>query len=296
MQIIANAISIEVEDYGNKADPAILLIMGYTAQLIYWPMAMVDGVVAAGFRVIRFDNRDVGLSHKCEGAGAPNPIRQMMSKRFFPKRKLASYNLTDMAADAVGVLDALDIEKAHIVGASMGGMIGQLVAGTYPERVLSFTPIMSSTNGPGLPGAEAAVRKVLIKTARTKVRSQEEALELGLAFSNLIASEEGRQRVAERKELMQEAQSRGYYPAGPKRQMAAIIETGNLRPIAQAIVAPTLVIHGLQDPLILHPCGEDIAANVNAARLELIDGMGHDLPPSKLPQIVKLIAQHCAAA
>lgn len=296
MQIEANDISIEVEDYGNKADPAILLIMGYTAQLIYWPMAMVDGLVAAGFRVIRFDNRDVGLSHKCEGEGAPNPIRQMISKRFFPKSKLASYNLTDMAADAVGVLDALDIEKAHIVGASMGGMIGQLVAGTYPERVLSFTPIMSSTNGPGLPGAEAAVRKVLIKTARTKVRSQEEALELGLAFSNLIASEEGRQRVAERKELMQEAQSRGYYPAGPKRQMAAIIETGNLRPIAQAIVAPTLVIHGLQDPLIPHPCGEDIAANVNAARLELIDGMGHDLPPSKLPQIVKLIAQHCAAA
>lgn len=296
MQIEANAISIEVEDYGSKTDPAILLIMGYTAQLIYWPMAMVDGLVAAGFRVIRFDNRDVGLSHKYDGENVPNPIRQMISKRFFPKRKMAPYNLTDMAADAVGVLDALDIEKAHIVGASMGGMIGQLVAGTYPERVLSFTPIMSSTNGPGLPGADAAVRKVLYKTARTKVRSQEQALELGLAFSNRIASEEGRKRVAERKELMQEAQNRGYYPAGPKRQMAAIIETGNLRPIAQSITAPTLVIHGLQDPLIPHPCGADIAANVNAARLELIDGMGHDLPPSKLPKIVELIAQHCAAA
>ena len=295
MQVKANDILIEVEDFGRETDPAILLIMGYTAQLIYWPMALVDGLVAAGFRVIRYDNRDVGMSHKCDGEKAPHPIRQLISKRFFPKRKIAPYSLADMAADAVGVLDALNIRKAHIVGASMGGMIGQLVAGHHPDRTLSFTPIMSSTNGPGLPGADAAVRKILLKSARTKLANPAEALALGLAFSALIASEEGRARVAERKLLMEEAQQRGYYPAGPKRQMAAIIETGNLRPIAQTIAAPTLVIHGLQDPLIPHACGADIAAHITDSRLQLIDGMGHDLPPSKLPQIVDLIARHCAA-
>jgi len=293
MQVQANGISIEVEDFGNKTDPAILLIMGYTAQLIYWPIEMVEGLVAKGFRVIRFDNRDVGMSHKFDGMKAPHPIRQMVGKRFFPSWELAPYSLSDMAADAVGVLDALDIEKAHIVGASMGGMIGQLVAANYPDRVLTFTPIMSSTNGPNLPGASSEVRKTLLKTARAKAKTPEEALELGLAFSALIASEEGRSRIEERREMMKLAQERGFYPAGPKRQMAAIIASGNLQPTAEKISAPTLVIHGADDPLIPQACGADIAAHVNGARFELIKGMGHDLPPSVLPKIVDLIAEHC---
>ena len=296
MLVQANGLNIEVEDYGDKSDPAILLIMGYTAQLIYWPMDLVNGLVESGFRVIRFDNRDVGLSEKIDGSKAPHPIRQMLGKRFFPKRKLAPYNLSDMASDAIGVLDALNVEKAHIVGASMGGMIGQLVAANHPDRTISFTPIMSSTNGPDLPGANPEVRKVLMQTARTKVKTQEEALELGLAFSSLIASDEGRSRIEERKEMMKLAQERSFYPPGPKRQMAAIIDTGNLRPVARRISAPTMVIHGAQDPLIPAECGKDIAANINDARFELIDGMGHDLPVSKLPMIVDLIADHCRAA
>ena len=296
MQIVANGINIEVEDHGNPSDPAILLVMGYTAQLVYWPLDLVNGLVDHGFRVIRFDNRDVGLSYKFDGVRAPNPIRQMIAKRFMPSRNLAPYNLEDMARDAVGVLDALEIEKAHIVGASMGGMIGQLIAADHSDRVLSFTPIMSSTNAPGLPGADAEVRKVLFRTARAKTKTREEALELGLAFSTLIASEEGRSRKEERKELMQLAQERGFYPPGPKRQMAAIIETGNLRPVAKRIAAPTMVIHGAEDPLIPSACGRDIAANVNNARFELVEGMGHDLPPSKLPAMVALIAGHCKAA
>ncbi|NCN84272.1 MAG: alpha/beta hydrolase, partial [Sphingomonadales bacterium] len=150
MQVIANGINIEVEDHGNPQDPAILLVMGYTAQLIYWPMDFVNGLVDKGFRVVTFDNRDVGLSYKFDGVRGPNPIRQLIAKRFFPKRQMAPYNLSDMARDAVGVLDALEIDQAHIVGASMGGMIGQLIAADHADRVLSFTPIMSSTNGPGL--------------------------------------------------------------------------------------------------------------------------------------------------
>ncbi|GAA0476472.1 alpha/beta hydrolase [Parasphingorhabdus litoris] len=296
MQITANGINIEVEDHGKASDPAILLIMGYGTQLIAWPMDFVNGLVDAGFRVVAFDNRDVGLSYKCDGVRAPGPIRQIFTKRFFPSQNLAPYNLSDMARDAVGVLDALDIEKAHIVGASMGGMIGQLVAADHEERVLSLTPIMSSTNAPGLPGAEPMVRKGLIQSARAKATTIEEALAVGMAFSSIIASEEGRAREDERRALMKIALERSFYPAGRSRQMAAIIETGNLRPKAQTISVPTMVVHGTADPLIPHPCGEDIAANVNNARLELVDGMGHDLPPSKLPVMVELIADHCSAA
>lgn len=296
MQVIANGINIEAEDHGNPEDPAILLVMGYTAQLIYWPMDLVNGLVEKGFRVIAFDNRDVGLSYKFDGVRAPHPIRQMIAKRFFPRRQMAPYNLGDMARDAVGVLDALKIDRAHIVGASMGGMIGQLIAADHADRVLSFTPIMSSTNGPGLPGANAEVRRVLMQTARAKARTPGEALELGLAFSSLIASEEGRSRPEERRAMMQLAQERAFYPPGPKRQMAAIIDSGNLRPVANRIVVPTMVIHGADDPLIPFACGQDIAANVKDARFELVQGMGHDLPPSKLPEIADLIAGHCRAA
>ena len=296
MQIIANGINIEAEDHGNPEDPAILLVMGYTAQLVYWPMDFVNGLVKNGFRVITFDNRDVGLSYKFDGVRAPNPIRQIIAKRFFPRRQMAPYNLSDMARDAVGVLDALKIDRAHIVGASMGGMIGQLIAADHADRVLSFTPVMSSTNGPGLPGANAEVRKVLLRTARAKARTPDEALELGLAFSTLIASEEGRSRPEERRAMMKLAQERAFYPPGPKRQMAAIIDTGNLRPTANRIIAPTMVIHGADDPLIPSACGQDIAANVKGARFELVEGMGHDLPPSKLPEMVDLITAHCRAA
>lgn len=296
MQVNANGINIEAEDHGNPEDPAILLVMGYTAQLIYWPMDFVNGLVEKGFRVITFDNRDVGLSYKFDGVRAPHPIRQMLAKRFFPRRQMAPYNLGDMARDAVGVLDALKIDRAHIVGASMGGMIGQLIAADHADRVLSFTPIMSSTNGPGLPGASTEVRRVLMQTARAKARTPNEALELGLAFSSIIASEEGRSRPEERRAMMQLAQERAFYPPGPKRQMAAIIDSGNLRPVANRIAVPTMVIHGADDPLIPFACGQDIAANVKDARFELVHGMGHDLPPSKLPEMVDLITGHCRAA
>ena len=244
--------------------------------------------------MIRFDNRDVGLSHKFDGMKAPHPVRQMIGKRFFPNRKVAQYSLSDMAADAIGVLDALDIEKAHIVGASMGGMIGQLGRSRLPGPCVdlhSHHVIYQWTRACPVQVLRSA--RHCSKPARAKPATQDEALELGLAFSSLIASEEGRSRKEERRELLKLAQERGYYPPGPKRQMAAIIETGNLRPVAQKITAPTLVIHGAEDPLIPSACGADIADNVEGSRFELIEGMGHDLPPSKLPKIVDLIAEHC---
>ncbi|MEP6340908.1 alpha/beta hydrolase, partial [Parasphingorhabdus sp.] len=149
---------------------------------------------------------------------------------------------------------------------------------------------------PDLPGANPEVRKVLFRAARARARNPEEALESGIAFSSIIASDEGRARTEERKELLQTAIDRCFYPPGTRRQMAAIIQTGNLRPLTQTISVPTMVIHGADDPLIPHPCGADIAANVNDASFQLVEGMGHDLPPSKLPHMVELIAGHCRVA
>lgn len=296
MQVEANGIYIEVEDHGNPSDPAILLIMGFGTQLIYWPMDMINALVGNGFRVVTFDNRDVGLSQKFDDVRAPHLIRQMLVKRLFPWRRLAPYDLNDMAKDTEGVMDALGIEKAHIVGASMGGMIAQVFAADHPDRTSSLTPIMSSTNAPGLPGAEAHVRRELYQATKSRAANLEEAIERGMTMSDMIVSKENHARRHERAALLKVALERSFYPAGRKRQMSAIIETGDLRKKARRIAVPTLVLHGSSDPLIPHPCGQDIAANVDDARFELIEDMGHDLPPSKLPVMVDLITENCRAA
>lgn len=294
-QVQANGIMIEVEDHGDPNDPAILLIMGYTAQLVFWPDDFVAMLVDAGFRVVRFDNRDVGLSHKFEGEGVPHPLWQLLVKRFRKQKRMAPYALEDMAADAVGVLDALDIEKAHIVGASMGGMITQIVGAEYPDRVLSLVPVMTSTNNPKLPGPDKHVRKLLIKSARKRPETPEEAVPATMNFFEAIAADKSPEHLADVEELVSRAAERSFYPQGPKRQMAAIIDTGDLRRFAARITAPTLVIHGADDPLIPPAGGQDVAANVNEARYAEIPGMGHDLPRNLLPEVTSLIAEHCRA-
>lgn len=293
MQITANGISLEVEDHGNKDHPPLLLIMGFSGQLSLWPDAFVDALVACGFRVIRFDNRDIGLSHKLEGVKAPHPIWQLLVKRVFPGRRMAPYSLPDMAADAVGVLDALEIERAHILGVSMGGMIAQILAAEYPGRVLSLIPVMTSTNAPGLPGPDGDVRKALIKAARNRPTTAEEAMASGMRFFTAIGSPGGEERRAEIEELIRKNVDRSFYPEGPSRQMAAIIDTGNLRPWAARVQADTLVIHGADDPLIPYVCGEDVAAHIDGARFALIDGMGHDLPQNKHAELTEMVAKHC---
>lgn len=293
MQITANGISLEVEDHGSKNDPALLLIMGFSGQLSLWPDAFVDGLVDRGFRVIRFDNRDIGLSHKLHGVKAPHLIWQLLVKRFFPRRRMAPYRLTDMAADAVGVLDALEIQQAHVLGVSMGGMISQILAAEYPDRVLSLMPVMTSTNAPGLPGPDGDVRKALIKAARNRPETAEEAMAAGMRFFTAIGSPGGEERHAEIEELIRKNVERSFYPEGPSRQMAAIIDTGNLRPWAARVQADSLVIHGADDPLIPYACGEDVAANIDGARFELIDGMGHDLPQNKHAVLTDMVTRHC---
>lgn len=291
----ANGIDIEVEDFGRKSDPAVLLIMGLSAQLTHWPMSLVDALVAAGYRVIRFDNRDIGLSQKLHEARAMSPFLFIAAAKLLGARSLAPYTLHDMAADTVGVLDALDIRAAHIVGASMGGMIGQLVAATYPARTLSFSAIMSSTNNPALPRADQKVLRALF-AKRPPAKSRDEQIDRAVAMWGLIGTKNGGADPAEFRARIAANIDRCAYPPGVRRQTAAILATGDLRRFTTTISAPTLVIHGSDDPLAPNAGGRDIAANIDGARLEIIDGMGHDLPPKFLPKITELIVDHIGSA
>ena len=291
----ANGVDIEVEDYGSKSDPAIVLIMGLAAQLTLWPAPMVEGLVARGFRVVRFDNRDIGLSQKLHDRRAPSPALSMTAIRLLGLKAVAPYTLHDMAADTGGVLDSLDIGKAHVVGASMGGMIGQVFAATRPERVTSFTAIMSSTNHRKLPQADPAVVRQLFST-RVGVKTHEELIDRIVAFWNVIGTPDSGNDPKEFRDKIAASIERCNYPSGVRRQIAAILATGDLRPWAKKIKAPTLVIHGSYDPLAPLPGGLDIAASVPGARAEIIDGMGHDLPPRHIKQITELIAGHARSA
>jgi pimeloyl-ACP methyl ester carboxylesterase len=292
-QIEANGIALEYEDHGDKHAPVLLLVMGLGAQLTLWPDELVEALVARGFRVIRYDNRDIGLSQKMEGARAPRMVRHILMRRFGLNPRVP-YTLADMAADGLGLLDALGIDQAHLVGASMGGMIAQHIAFTHPERVLSLTSIMSTTGNPGLPPAQKQAIEVLTK----RPRSMEEAVlvEHGMKIIRTIGSpgypvEEARLRANVTRDFR-----RSLYPAGMPRQLAAIIADGCRRGRLAKIAVPTLVIHGEADPLVPLACGKDTAAHIPGARLKIIPGMGHDLPVELVEEIAEAIADHAHAA
>lgn len=292
-QIEANGLTLEYEDHGNAGDPPLLLVMGLGAQLTLWPIELVESLVERGFRVIRFDNRDIGLSHKMEGAKVPGMIRHILLRRlgFRPR---VPYTLADMAADAAGLLDALRIDRAHIVGASMGGMIAQHIAFTFPERVLSVTSIMSTTGNPKLPPAQKAALDVL--TRRPASMDEAVLVEHGMKIARTIGSpgypaDEERLRATTTLNVR-----RSIYPAGLPRQLAAIIADGCRRERLRGIGAPTLVIHGEADPLVPLEGGRDTAAHIPGARLKIIPGMGHDLPLALVDEIAEAIADHAGEA
>jgi pimeloyl-ACP methyl ester carboxylesterase len=292
-QIEANGITLEYEDHGDPAAPPMLLIMGLGAQLTLWPIELVEALVARGFRVIRFDNRDIGLSHKMEGARAPGLAPHILLRRLGFKPRVP-YTLGDMAKDAVGLLDALGIARAHVVGASMGGMIAQHVAFTYPDRVLSLTSIMSTTGNPRLPPAQKAAIDVLTK----RPNSLEEAVLVahGVKIGRTIGSPaypaaEERLRANVTRDVR-----RSLYPAGMPRQLAAIIADGCRRERLRGVRAPTLVIHGEADPLVPVAGGRDTAAHIQGAKLKIIAGMGHDLPLALTDEIADAIADHARVA
>jgi pimeloyl-ACP methyl ester carboxylesterase len=270
----------------------ILLVMGLAAQMTFWPDAMLKGLTDAGFRVVRFDNRDIGLTSKLHGKRAPNPIVQTAA-RIIGFSGLAPYTLHDMVADTVGLMDALKIKKAHIVGVSMGGMIAQLMAGTHPSRVASLTSIMSGTLNPRLPGPSARVTVPLFLN-RPTATTRDALIKRAVDMWSLIRTEGDDHSEIEAK--LAHAFDRSYYPAGVRRQLAVIIAIGDLRPHVRKITAPALVIHGSKDPLAPLEGGKDSARNIKGARLEIIEGMAHDLPKKFLPRITALIVDHAKTA
>ncbi|MCK9381642.1 MAG: alpha/beta fold hydrolase [Sulfuritalea sp.] len=287
----ANKLHIEYESLGDPRQPTILLIMGLGMQLTGWPDDFCHGLVARGYRVVRFDNRDCGLSARAPGKKRANLLLAMAAAALgLPVR--TPYTLEDMAGDAVGLMDKLGIERAHVVGASMGGMIAQVLAARFPQRVLSLTSIMSSSGNRKVSKPSKPARKVLLSRPADP-KDPESVIEYMVHMFGVIGSpgypatrEELRQRVGH-------SVRRAYEPAGTARQLLAIIASGDRRKLLRTITAPTLVIHGASDPLVPLAAGRDTAQQIPGATLLVIDGMGHDLPDALLPRLVEAIDEHC---
>lgn len=293
MQVKANGIDIEVETFGDKANPAIIFVMGFGAQLINWPVELMEGLARRGFFVIRFDNRDVGLSQKFPELGQPD-AGEIMAKIRAGETPEVPYTLTDMAADAVGVLDALGIDKAHIVGGSMGGMIVQLAAAEFPERFKSMTSIFSTTGNPELPQATEEAMTALL--SRPESEDRETVVRHSMKVRQIIGSPGYPTPEEEARRKAEESYDRAYYPEGTTRQYAAILADGDRRERLKKITCPVLVLHGTDDPLVRVEGGRDTAANIPGARLVEIEGWGHDMPTALMPRIEEEIAAHCLAA
>jgi pimeloyl-ACP methyl ester carboxylesterase len=285
MKLVANNISVEVEDSGAATDQhgVVLLIMGLGMQLIAWPPMMVRALVDAGYRVIRFDNRDIGLSQHFDHMGVPNLVWQSLKFQMrLPVR--APYRLHDMALDALGVLDALQVPRAHVVGVSMGGMIAQRVALAAPQRVHSLTSIMSSSGARGLPQAQPhVVRALMGKPAST---SPQDIADHYVRLFQIIGSPGFPVDEKYVRERIAAATQRSFHPAGTQRQMLAIMADSARAVALHALKTPTLVMHGKADPLVPYPNGEDTARRIQGARMVGIDGMGHDLPPGVVERLL----------
>ncbi len=291
MKIRANGIDIEVEDTGTG--PAVLLIMGLGMQLVAWPPEMVQALVDAGFRVIRLDNRDIGLSDKFDHLGHPNIVWESIKYKLGLSVK-APYSLQDMATDALAVLDVLGVSQAHVVGVSMGGMIAQRVALAAPGRVLSLTSIMSSSGARGLPQARPHVMRVLM--SRPKGKDPASVLTHYVRLFKAIGSPGFPVDDAVLRERIAVGVKRGFHPAGTVRQMVAIAADSRRAAELKALRLPTLVLHGKADPLVPFACGEDTARRIPGARLIGIEGMGHDLPPGVVQRLLEPLIPHLKAA
>jgi pimeloyl-ACP methyl ester carboxylesterase len=276
------------EAFGNADDPTLLLVMGLGTQMIGWPDAFCQALVARGFHVIRYDNRDVGRSTHLREYRAPT-IKQLLLR----DRSAARYSLADMADDGIGLLDVLGIERAHVAGASMGGMIAQTMASRHPERVLSLASIMSNTGHRwrGMPGL-----RVYPVFVRRPADNREGAIESTVSTFRLIRSPGFPFEEEELRRLAQLSYERGYNPAGTARQLAAILAAGDRTPELRRITAPTVVIHGTRDRMIRPSGGRETAKAIAGAQLVEIDGMGHDLPPGAWDRIIDAVVANAERA
>lgn len=291
-KVAANGLELEYESFGEASAPTILLIMGLGAQLVHWPEDFCRVLVAAGYRVIRFDNRDAGLSSRV----ASGPVRLLRAgiRSRLGLQVEAPYTLDDMAADALGLLDALGIRRAHLVGASMGGMIAQLLAARHGDRVDSLTLIMTTSGHRRLPQVGAALGLRLLR--RPEGGDRESQIRHSMRTWRLIGSPAFPTEEALLRQKVERAYDRAHDPRAVARQTLAILASGSRTRVLNRITARTLVIHGDRDPLVPPAAGPDLARRIAGAHLEMIAGMGHDLPPQLVPRLAGLILKHTAAA
>jgi pimeloyl-ACP methyl ester carboxylesterase len=289
----ANGIEIEYETFGRKGDPALLLIMGLGAQLTLWPESLCEGLAGQGFFVVRYDNRDVGLSTDFDKWGVPD-LMGAFARLMKGEKVEAPYLLGDMAADAIGLLDALDIDRAHMVGASMGGMIAQVIAGTYPQRTRSLVSIMSTSGRIGLPMGKPEAVAMLSSLPEGPAREQ--LIAHGIKLRSVIGSPGYPTDPARMRALVERNIDRRYYPAGAARQYLSIMVSGPRVDLLKTVKVPTLVLHGEDDPLLPVECGRDVASLVPGAKIETFPGWGHDVPEQMVPKLVGSISGFCKSA
>jgi len=288
----ANGIELCYEIFGEPTAEPMVLIMGLGAQMIHWEDDFCRQLAARGFRVIRFDNRDIGKSTKLTG-GKRLTAFELLKLRFLKIPVEAPYKLYDMALDVIGLMDALGIKSAHLVGASMGGMIAQEMAISFPERVRSMTSIMSTTGNPKDPPPTREATAVLMAPppASKEEYFSRHALTWKILRAGSFPEDEALDRARAERTF-----ERGLNPAGAGRQLRAILASGSRKKRLASVKAPTLVIHGTVDPLIRPESGKDTAASIPGARLLMIEGMGHALPIPMWPQIIDAIDKHAHAA
>jgi pimeloyl-ACP methyl ester carboxylesterase len=286
-QARANGINIEYESFGSEGDPLILVIMGLAAQLIFWPRSLCEGLAAKGFRVVRFDNRDIGKSTHLSGRTAPEP-RVLLAEVASGKMPDVPYTLDDMGNDAVGLMDALGADRAHVVGASMGGMIAQLVAINHPARTKSLTSIMSTTGRRDLPPGDPGAIAVLARGPRSL--SRDDLIENGILVRHVLLGPGFPETEAETRALIERVVDRAPYdPAGVTRQWAAVVAAPPRNERLRAVHCPALVVHGESDPVFPVAAAKDTAASIAGAELVVVPGMGHGVPESLAPVCLKHI-------
>lgn len=293
MQLSANGIALEVDDQGPASAPVMLLIMGLGMQLIAWPDELVRDLLGRGFRVVRFDNRDAGLSQGFDHLGTPSVVAATL--RHLAHLPVQSpYSLADMAADALGVMDALGLTQVHVCGASLGGMVAQHLAARHPQRVRSLTLMMTTSGSRRLPQATLAASRALLQ--RPTASTLEARIDNLADVMRVIGSPGYAPEPAALRERLERSLRRAYRPAGVVRQLVAVAADGDRTPLLTRIQAPTQVIHGLEDPLIPVAAGRDLAQRIAGAQGDFIAGMGHDLPAALLPRFAEAMAANADRA
>ncbi len=293
MRVVANGIGIEVDDQGPPDGEPLLMIMGLGMQLTGWPDELVQHLVSRGLRVLRFDNRDAGLSRRFDALGVPNVVAAA-TRHALHLPVHAPYTLADMAADAVGVLDALGIARAHVCGASMGGMIAMHVAAEHPQRVASLTLVMTTSGSRRLPQPSWRVQRAL--TQRPAGRGEAAIVGHLERLFGIIGSPAYPPDPALLRERLTASVRRAWHPAGTARQLVAVIADGDRSARLARISAPTRVIHGQADPLVPVAAAHDLAARIRGAELDVVPGMGHDFPRPLLSRLADGIVANARRA